>query len=66
MNPRPLVLLYPATAIGLAAVIYAAITTRSQLAALRADLEDQRRRIHDLEEYLRPLRDFSKNRHNPM
>jgi hypothetical protein len=65
MTQRPIVLLYPA-AIGLAAVIYAAIRVRTQLAALRADLKDQRRRILDLEEYLRPLRDYSKNHPNPM
>ena len=64
MNEHLLVLLYPTTAIGLAALIYAAIRTRTQLAALRADLKDQRRRILDLEEYLQPLRDYSKNRPN--
>ncbi len=64
MSQRPFVLLYAATAVGIAAVIYGAIRTRTQLAALRADLKEQRRRILDLEEYLRPLRDYSKNRPN--
>jgi hypothetical protein len=61
MNQRSLALLYPAAALGLAALLYAAY----RIGSLRADLEVQGRRLHDVEQYLRPLRDYAKNRIEP-
>jgi hypothetical protein len=63
MNQRPLVLLFPAAALGLAAVIYAVnrchARTRAEISALGRELQSERVRIDDLSDYLQPLRGYA-------
>jgi hypothetical protein len=51
MNPRPLVLLYPAAALTLAVLVY--------LARLG-------RRVTAIEDYLRPLQEYARSRPNSL
>lgn len=60
MNRLPQSLLYSAAALSLAALAFLAGRRQHRINALRNHVEAQERRLRDLEEYLRPLRDYSK------
>lgn len=75
MNQRPLVLLFPAAVGTVAALIYACSRRQArsqtqspnltaQVESLRRELQDQRRVVDDIDNYLRPLRQYSSQPHS--